>query len=372
MKRILAVLLVLAMALSMMAGCGASEPSAPAETPASSNAPASSDAPAEAAKGPFKVASHNAQIEGNPYRSVYEDQMKLAVKGYQSDGVISDFNSYTSNMDPAVQSQQIEQTINEGFDIIMVNPIAATGLDPVIDKAVEAGITYINADCEYNSSKIINVTVDQREWAKLNADFVVKTLGQGKKVVLFNGIDGNSASEIRNEVYQKILKENNMEIVKTFAHGWDDVQAEQQMAEVISSGVKYDGILNQEGANGIMNAIEKANVGYPGCITSSEEVSWIRRVADINKNELVMPFIVTENPPGVGATALAVALNLKMGGELKEEVVNGEFNNILVPPIWQMTYDNMAERLEEIKDLPNTTSVSSYFTLDQARAAYFK
>ena len=62
----------------------------------------------------------------------------------------------------AVQSQQVEQTVNEGYDIIMVNPIAATGLDSIIDKALAAGITYINADCEYESEKILNVVVDQR------------------------------------------------------------------------------------------------------------------------------------------------------------------------------------------------------------------
>ncbi len=355
MKKFLAVMLVLVMVLALFAGCGGGGATEGEEPPAVQG---------------FKVASHNAEIEGNPYRVVYENQLLEAIEKYKADGLVSAFASFTSNNDSAVESQQVEQTINDGYDLIMINPIAATGLDPVIAKAKEAGITYINADCVYNSNDIINVTVDQEAWAKINVDFAVKTLGSGSKIILFNGIDGNSASELRKAVYHKVCKENNVEIVKEMAHGWDDTQAQQQMAQIISSGLKYDGIVNQEGANGIMNAIEEAKIAYPGCITSSEEVRWIRRVAEINKDELKMPFIIVENPPGIGATALAVGLNMLQGYTLDKAKL-AEWNNIKYTPSWIMTYDNMQQQLDSIADLPDSTSVSSYMMVDEARAAYF-
>lgn len=355
MKKFLAVMLVLVMVLALFAGCGGGDTTEGEKAPATEG---------------FKVASHNAEIEGNPYRVVYENQLLEAIEKYKADGLVSEFASFTSNNDSAVESQQVEQTINDGYDLIMINPIAATGLDPVIAKAKEAGITYINADCVYNSNDIINVTVDQEAWAKINVDFAVKTLGSGSKIVLFNGIDGNSASELRKGVYHKVAEENNIEIVKEMAHGWDDTQAQQQMAQIISSGVKFDGIVNQEGANGIMNAIEEAGIAYPGCITSSEEVRWIRRIAEINKDELKMPFIIVENPPGIGATALAVGLNILQGHKLDTAKL-ADWNNIKYTPSWIMTYDNMQEQLDSIADLPDSTSVSSYMMVDDARKAYF-
>lgn len=356
MKKFLAIMLVLVMVLASFAGCGGGAATE------DENAPAKTEG--------FKVASHNAEIEGNPYRVVYENQLLEAIEKYKADGLVSEFASFTSNNDSAVESQQVEQTINDGYDLIMINPIAATGLDPVIAKAKEAGITYINADCVYNSNDIINVTVDQEAWAQINMDFAVKTLGSGSKIVLFNGIDGNSASELRKAVYHKTAEANNIEIVKEVAHGWDDTQAQQQMAQIISSGIQYDGIVNQEGANGIMNAIEEAGIAYPGCITSSEEVRWIRKAAEINKDELKMPFIIVENPPGIGATALAVGLNILQGHTLDTTKL-AEWNNIKYTPQWIMTYDNMQEQLDSIKDLPDSTSVSSYMSVDDARKAYF-
>lgn len=380
-KKFLTLSLAIAIAITSLVGCTSSQSSTPTPNPSQStgetkpeenkkdNAKTEETEPT----GGFKVASHNAVIEGNPYRTVYEEQMTEAVELAKQQGLISQYASFTSNNDPAVQSQQVEQTVNEGYDIIMVNPIAATGLDPIIDKAIAAGITYVNADCEYESDKILNVVVDQSEWARIQANFVVDTLGQGKKVILFNGIDGNSASDMRHEAFKEVFEANNIEIVKTMAHGWNDTQSKQMMGEVIASGLEYDGIVNQESAIGIMSAIEEAGIDYPGCITSSEEVAWIRKIAKINEKEEALPFIVVENPPGIGATALAIAINLSQGNELKDGITTGlKGNSIYYAPQWVMTYDNMAEKLADISDLPDSTSVSSYLTVEQAKEAYFK
>lgn len=332
-------------------------------------APKTNEDPEE--KG-YKIASHNAVIEGNAYRAVYEDQVSEQIEALRKDGLVSLYNSFVSNLDPAVESQQIEQTINEGYDIILVNPIANTGLDPVIDKAVAEGIVYINADNEYSSNKIINVVVDQAEWARIQADFVVKTLGAGKSVVQFNGIDGVPASDTRSKVWVEVLTAGGVDIARTVAHQWNDVESKRLMAEIIASGLKFDGIINQEAAMGILDAIEESNIDYPGVITSSEEVVWIRRIAKLNENELKLPFIVVENPPGIGATALAIGVNLAQGNTIKDGVKQGPNNSIFYAPQWIMTYDNMAAQLESIASLPDSTSVSGYLSVTEAKDLYFE
>lgn len=371
MKKVLSVLLAVALVSTLFVACGGggTSTSTPSSDGTSTSTPASE--PAGETTGGFKVASHNAVIEGNAYRAVYEDQMSEAVELAKADGLISEYNSFVANNDPALETQQIEQTINEGYDIIIVNPIAASGLDAVIDKAVEAGITYVNADCVYDSDKILNVVVNQDAWAKNASDFVIETLGEGGKVIQFKGIEGNSATEIRNARWTTDLEAAGVEIVKSVAHNWSDVESKQLMSEILASGLEFDGIINEEAANGIMDAIEEAGADYPGCITSSEEIAWIRRIADINKDELVCPFIVVENPPGIGATALAIALNIRQGNELDPAKMTG-VNAIYYDPQWIMTYDNMQEMLDSVADLPDSTSVSSYMTVEEAKAAYFK
>lgn len=387
MKKALSLFLALLLIGSMFAGCGpkadksadkpeekkqtekVEEPEKKEEKKTEPEENKPTDMPSSQ-KG-FKVASHNAMIEGNPYRAVYETQIAAAAKVAMEQGLISQFDSFVANNDPALEAQQIEQSINDGYDIIIVNPIAASGLDALIQKAADAGVTYINADCIYDSDQILNVVVDQAKWAEIQADFVIKTLGKGAKVVQFNGIDGNSASEVRSEVWKKKLPEAGIEIVKTVAHNWSDIEAKQLMNEIIASGLQFDGIINQEGANGIMDAIEESKIDFPKCITSSEEVSWIRRIAKVNEDKEAFPFIVVENPPGIGATALAIAINIRQGHELDPSKMSGN-NLIYYSPQWIMTYENKAEKLESIADLPDSTSVSSFMSVEEAKAAYFK
>ena len=87
------------------------------------------------------------------------------------------------------------------------------------------------------------------------------------------------------------------------------------------------------------------------------------------KRNGVYRFPVVENPPGIGATALAVAINVRLGHTLDEsKLVDGA---IYYAPQWIMTYDNMAEKLEETKDMPDSTSISSYLSVDEALESYF-
>ena len=111
----------------------------------------------------LKLASHNAEIEGNPYRVRYELDIQEAAKAALEKGFDISYSSFVSNWDPATETQQLQNSINEGYDIILVNPVATTGLDPIIEAAQDAGITYINADCAYMSTDvdILNVCTDQ-------------------------------------------------------------------------------------------------------------------------------------------------------------------------------------------------------------------
>ena len=149
--------------LGALVGCAAPAPAQPTTEAPAAEAPATEAPAAEAAPMALKLASHNAVVEGNPYRVRYELDIQEAAAAAKDSGYDISYSSFVSNWDAATEAQQLQNSINEGYNIILVNPVATTGLDPIIEAAQDAGITYINCDCAYMSTdvNVLNVLTDQ-------------------------------------------------------------------------------------------------------------------------------------------------------------------------------------------------------------------
>lgn len=127
-------------------------------------------------------------------------------------------------------------------DIILVNAVSSTGLDPIIEKAQDAGIIYINADCEYTSPdvNVLNVSTDQYYLGYETAKYAAEVLGEGAKVIMIAALDGNSANTDRQNGFADAIEEYGLEVVGgQYNHDWDAVKAQQIMTEILNSGLEF-------------------------------------------------------------------------------------------------------------------------------------
>ena len=238
MKKFLAILLTLCLVLSL-AACAAPAPAAtePAvEEATEAPVAAATEAPAaEATPMALKLASHNAVVEGNPYRVRYELDIQEAAAAAKDYGYDISYSSFVSNWDAATEAQQLQNSINEGYNIILVNPVATTGLDPIIEAAQDAGITYINCDCAYMSTdvNVLNVLTDQEYLGYTTAKYAGEVLGKGAKVVMIAAMDGVQANTDRQRGFEKGIKEAGLEVVATANHNWNPTESQQRMAEIL-------------------------------------------------------------------------------------------------------------------------------------------
>jgi len=380
MKKYLALVLALVMLFALVA-CGNEAPAAPAAPadPAAPAAPADPAAPAAPeAKTEFKLASHNAVIEGNPYRIRYEADIQEAAAAAADHGLTVTYASFVSNWAAATESQQIENSINEGYDIILVNPVSSTGLDPIIEKAQDAGIVYINADCEYTSPdvNVLNVCTDQYYLGYTTAKYAGEVLGEGAKVIMIAALDGNSANTDRQAGFEKGIEEAGLEVVGgQYNHDWDAVKAQQIMTEILNSGLEFDGILISQCAEAALAAYDAAGAAYPKFIGFNDTGEFMQRMLKLNADEKKMDFMVLSNPPGVGASALNFGLNMILGKELKDDVYTiPEIHSIRLPSKVAYTYDDIsnAEFKAMAEGMAPGDAITYWLTIDEVAELYFK
>ncbi len=351
MKRTLVFLVVLAMAVSLV-GAGLAE------------------APKD-----IRLASHNAIIEGNPYRVRYEADIQEAAKAAADAGFNVTYASFVSNWDAATEAQQIQNSINEGYEIILVNPVSATGMDPLIEKAQEAGILYINADCIYTSPdvNILNVATDQYALGYETATYAGKVLGKGAKVVMMAAMEGVTANTDRQNGFQKGIEEQGLEVVATGNHDWDAAKANQIMTEILNSGVEFDGVLISQCAEAALAAFDAAGKPYPKFMGFNDTGEWMQKMITLNETEKKMDFMVMSNPPGVGASALNFGLNILLGKELKEGIYADEtVHSILLPSKVTFNYDNMAEYKDMAMAMAPGDAITYWLTVEEVAQQFFK
>ncbi len=378
MRKLLVVFLALIVVFSM-AACAASNPPASSE-PASSSEPAeSSAAPEESSEAPavegLKVASIN-WTNAHGWRSTYDAQLKEVADEYIAQGIISQYQAFCPNQDPALEVQYFQQCINDGYDIILINAGGSSGLDACFEEAAEKGILAIPVDNIYPYPGVIGVQTDQAVWAQTNFDSLVEHFdGKPAKVLNFSGMPGTTGSGLRGDTWNANLEANpNFEIVYQGAHSWSDVESKKLMSEVIAAGIEYDAILTEEACVGILQAIEEANAPYPKFMTSDETVGYIRMLDRINANGMVVDFQVIENPPGIGASALKLAVRMAQGKQFKDGVLKKDGNGTEVAyyvPTYTVRPDTLKDALAMWKDAADTDQMSTYLT-DEAADAYFQ
>ena len=364
MRKILAVIVALALVFAF-AGCKRSA------APAGQGAAAAAAAPT----GGIRVASIDWTV-AHGWRITYENQLREVADEYLAKGWISEYQSFSPNMDPAREIQIFMQCINDGYDVILINAGGSTGLDAAFEMAAEAGIIVIPVDNLYPYPGVVGVQTDQGVWAGENFEAMIKHFGNKPvKLLHFSGIEGTTGVGLRGDIWNKYLNDNpNFQIVYSNSHGWSQTESRRLMAEVIASGIEYDAILTEEGCVGILQAVEEAGAKYPSFITSDEEVGFIRMLDKINKDSLVVDFLVIENPPGIGASALKIAVRMAQGKEFKPGALKEDDYGAMVAyykPTYTVTPATLQQAIEKWKDFPDTDQMSTY--LSEADAdSYFR
>jgi ribose transport system substrate-binding protein len=164
-------------------------------------------------------------------------------------GKVASYETFNANGDTSQQIAQIRAMIQQRYDVILVDAGSSTALNPVMEQAVDAGITVVNFDSLVTSEKVIRVGTDQVEWGRMMAQWLADELGGRGEIIAMNGPAGVSVSEERwkgaEEVFQRYP---DIKVVANVHSEYNLAPAAQAFASAYSAHPTINGVFSQGGA----------------------------------------------------------------------------------------------------------------------------
>jgi ribose transport system substrate-binding protein len=308
---------------------------------------------------------------GSEWRTQMIQNMEDAVAEFNDAGIPVELVVESADVDVQGQIQQIQNLMNRGVDAIIINPNDVAALNATLEEAVEAGIVVIAVDQEIGAQGVINVVINQKEWAEISARWLAEQLGGEGDIVLIEGFVGHPANEARMSGVEDVLAEYpGINVVGRESGQWDQATGQQVMSNFLASLPNIDGVWTQDGmAQGALTAVQTANPAEWPVMVGEARAGYLQLWHDIAETNPDFTSFGVVNPPGVGASGLRVAIEILSGEQVDTAQLTGPNGNSLYVPIaTPIDASNFEEQYAAIADAPASYTLDALITQGEADA----
>lgn len=325
LARRMAWLLSALVAAVVIAACGSSsssesanaaseEGSSSAETSATAEKPA-----APATTKPIKIALSN-YYNGNIWRKQMEQSFTTTAKANPQ--YVSKYTVVEANGSAPQQAQQIQTLVTQGYNAIIIDAASPTALNGAIQRACSAGVTVVVFDSLATAPCAYKVAFNYNQYGEIEASFLAKQLHNEGNVLIVRGIAGNTVdNDIHAGIESVIAKHPKMKVVGQVYGEWTESIAQQQVAKIIPSLPKVDGVLT--GGNdggGATLAFEQAHVSPLPVIIEGNAGEGLQLWQKLVKNNPSYKTMSISSQPSISTTALWLASLVSAGDSAAKSV----------------------------------------------------
>lgn len=216
--------------------------------------------------------------------------------------------------DASKEISGIEDLIQQGVDVLLINPTDSAAVSSAVQSANSAGIPVITIDRSADEGEIETlITSDNVAGGEMAATFIMEKVGEKAKVVELQGVPGASATRERGEGFHNIA-DSKLDVVASQPADFDRTKGLTVMENTLqgTSGVQAVFAHNDEMALGAIEAIKAAGqdvivVGFDGTEDALKSVELGQLTAT-----------VAQQPALMGQEAVTAAEQLLNGQELEE------------------------------------------------------
>lgn len=253
--------------------------------------------------GPYTIGFSNASIS-NPWRVAMLHGIEAAAERHKEK--LTRFLITDANDDPSTQAADIQDLIAQGVDILLVSPVTAEALEPVIRRATRQGIPVILVDRAVADpeSYITFVTASDQALGRISAQWLAEKLNYEGNVVMLGGLAGASPAEARIKAALEVFNQYpGIKVLDTQYTSWSPANGKTIMQALIQRfGKEIGGVWSDSGLQGSGSIEAFLGAGYTkgtipphtgGDFNAMYQLSVLHDV----------PMVGVDYPPAMGAVA---------------------------------------------------------------------
>ncbi|UTR15678.1 ribose ABC transporter substrate-binding protein RbsB [Salipaludibacillus sp. LMS25] len=160
--------------------------------------------------------------------------------------------------DNSKQVNDVEDLIQQGVDVILINPTDSSAVVSAVELANAENIPVITVDRGADGGEVVaHIASDNIAGGEMAGELLVELVGEGAEVAELEGIPGSSAARERGEGFNNIATES-LDVVTSQTANFDRAEGLSVMENILQGNPNIEGVFahNDEMALGALEAIE--------------------------------------------------------------------------------------------------------------------
>jgi ribose transport system substrate-binding protein len=274
-----------------------------------------SSAGRELAEGERYQVALNLSYTGNAWQDAAANLIKATAATAPYDDMV-DLRVDIAGPDVTAQTQLINQQVAAGVDAIIIYPISPTALNSAVRQACDAGIVVHAYDSIISEPCAYNAFIDQYEWGRVTAEWLVDELGGEGNIAVVTGVAGTTVDTLRNQALDDVLAENpGIKVVGSENGMWDQAQGRTAYQRIEAAAPDIDGVWAQAGCYSIVQYV--VSTGKPPVPCAGEGANGDRlNMLPESEGGLSAPGISASSTVYPGEVAFLNVMRLLQGEEV--------------------------------------------------------
>ncbi|WP_214742263.1 MULTISPECIES: ribose ABC transporter substrate-binding protein RbsB [unclassified Exiguobacterium] len=288
---------LLALTMVLMAACSTEQPGSTSET--------------ETKDGDYEIGLSISTLN-NPFFVALKEGAEEQAKEMDATLTVADAQN-----DAAKQVNDVEDMIQKGMDLILINPTDSEAVGAAVQAANDAGIPVITVDRNAETGDVVaHVASDNVAGGQLAGDYMVELVGEGQKVVELEGIPGASATRDRGQGFNEAI-DGKLEVVAKQSANFDRAEGLTVMENILQDNKDIVAVFahNDEMALGAVQALEAAGMSDVKVIGFDATDDAVKAVEDGT-----MAATVAQKPTEIGKLGVEAAINHLKGETVEENI----------------------------------------------------